>query len=441
MEQPFEITTNTLDNFWIPFTGNRDFKKAPRFLAKGDGMYYRKEDGEKIIDASSGLFTCALGHGRMEIVDAIYETLKTLDYSSNFNVAHRGGFEVASRLSRILPEGLNRVFFGNSGSEAIESAIKIVMAYNRARGQGHKIRYVSRERAYHGVNLTGVALSGMINNRKMFASGGPDVSLLRHTHLPDHQFVKGQPETGAELAEDLQRMCDNYGAENLAAVFIEPIAGSTGTLVPPKGYLERIRAICDANDILLVFDEVITGFGRTGEAFAAQEFGVTPDIMTMAKALTNGVQPMGATAVKQEIYDTIVESGADPRVVEFFHGYTYSAHPGACAAALATLKIYEEEDVFAQSKSMRDYFLDGLFSLSDIPGVTNIRGYGMMGGIDVAAAEKPGIRGIEMTKVLWDLGLHIKFTGDCGIVAPPLVAQKQHIDEMIEKFSKAFKTI
>ena len=441
MEQPFEITTNNLDNFWIPFTGNKDFKKAPRFLAKGEGLYYLTEDGGRVIDASSGLFTCALGHGRMEIVEAIYQTLKTLDYSSSFNVGHRGGFEVASRLSRILPEGMNRVFFGNSGSEAIESAIKIIMAYNRVRGQGHKLRFVSRERAYHGVNLTGVALSGMINNRKVFNCAGPDVSLLRHTHLPEHQFVKGQPETGADLAEDLQRICDAYGPENLAAVFIEPIAGSTGTLVPPKGYLQRIREICDMHNILLVFDEVITGFGRTGEAFAALEWGVTPDIMTLAKALTNGVQPMGATAVKQHIYDAIIDGAPDPRLVEFFHGYTYSAHPGACAAAIATLKIYEEEGVFEQGKAMRDYFLDGLFSLKDIPGVTNIRGYGMMGGIDVAPADLPGIRGIDMTKHLWDLGIHIKFTGDCGIVAPPLVAQKQHIDEMIDRLAKAFRTI
>jgi len=433
----FEITANSMENHWAPFTPNKDFKAAPRLLERGEGVYYYNDKGEKLIDGSSALFNVPLGHGRMEIADAIYEQAKKMAYASSFNVGHQLSFELASRLSRILPSGLNRVFFNGSGSEAVETAIKIAMAYNRARGQGHRTRFVSRERAYHGVNLTGVSLSGMIKNRHVFNMGLPYVSLMRHTHNPATPFVKGQPTEGADLADDLQRACDNYGGDNIAACFVEPIAGSTGTLVPPVGYLDRLREICDKHGILLVFDEVITGFGRTGKGFAAEKYGVTPDIMTMAKAITNGAQPMGAVAVKQEIHDTIVDGADDPRMVEFFHGYTYSAHPCACAAGLATLKIYEDEGIFERAGKMEAYFLDQLFSLEGKNGVIGIRGDGLMGGIDVEASDKPGMRGIQMTKRLWEAGMHIKFTGDCGIIAPPLVSTESQIDEMIEKMGKA----
>jgi beta-alanine--pyruvate transaminase len=317
--------------------------------------------------------------------------------------------------------------------------MKIALAYHRARGEGQRVRFVSRERAYHGVNFGGVSLSGMMRNRETFGAAViPGVAHMRHTWLPENRFTKGQPATGAELADDLQRFVDLYGATSIAACFVEPIAGSTGVLVPPKGYLERLREICDRHGILLVFDEVICGFGRTGKAFAAQSFGVTPDMITMAKALTNGAQPMGAVAVRDTIYETVTKAAPD-QAVELFHGYTYSAHPAACAAGLATLDIYQREGLFDRAAAMSDYFLEQVFALSDLPIVTDIRGYGMLAGIDIAGGAKPGARGYEATKKLFANGMHIKFTGDCGIVAPALVAEKSHIDEMIGVLRKTLK--
>jgi beta-alanine--pyruvate transaminase len=301
------------------------------------------------------------------------------------------------------------------------------------------VRFVSRERAYHGVNFGGVSLAGMMRNRETFGAAViPGVVHMRHTWLAENRFTKGQPATGAELADDLQRFVDLHGATSIAACFVEPIAGSTGVLVPPKGYLERLREICDRHGILLVFDEVICGFGRTGKAFAAQSFGVTPDMITMAKALTNGAQPMGAVAVRDTIYETVTKTAPD-QAVELFHGYTYSAHPAACAAGLATLDIYAREGLFDRAADMSDYFLEQVFALSDLPIVTDIRGYGLLAGIDIAPGAKPGARGYEATKKLFANGMHIKFTGDCGIVAPALVAEKAHIDEMIGVLRKTLK--
>ena len=422
---------NSLEHQWLPFTANRDFKADPRLLVRGEGVYYWNHRGEKLIDASSGLFCVAAGHGRREIADAVHAQLLECDYSPHFQVASPLSFELASRLARITPEGLNRIFFANSGSEAVETAIKVAQAYHLARGEGQRSRFVSRERAYHGVNIGGVSLSGMIKNRHAFPAVMPGVFHMRHTWLEENRFAMGQPETGAELAEDLQRAVDTLGGDNIAACFVEPIAGSTGVLVPPKGYLERLRQICDKHGILLVFDEVICGFGRTGKAFGADSFGVRPDMMTLAKALTNGAQPMGAVAIDEKIYDTVVNA-APEKSVELFHGYTYSGHPAACAAGIATQDIYQREGLFERAAELTPYFQEAVFDLRDIPVVADIRGYGLLAGVELAPDGVPGVRGYDVTKRLFAAGMHIKFTGDSGIVSPPLVAERAHVDEICD---------
>jgi len=432
------MTSNTLEHHWCPFTANRDFKANPRLMARGEGVYYWNEEGERIVDGSSGLFCCPLGHGRREIADAVHEQLLTMDYAPHFQAGHRLSFELASRVARLMPEGLNRIFFGCSGSEAVDTALKIALAYHRARGEAQRTRFVSRERAYHGVNLAGTSLSGIMKNRRVFDAVPFPVAHMRHTWLEENRFKPGQPPKGAELADDLERICQLYGPETIAACFVEPIAGSTGTLVPPVGYLERLREICDRHGILLIFDEVITGFGRTGEPFAAQSFGVKPDIVTMAKAITNGCQPMGAVAVDERLYDTIVDA-APEEAIEFFHGYTYSGHPAACAAGIVTQEIYEREGVFARGRETAPYFQERLFALKDVPVVTDVRGYGMMGGIDVAPDGTPGHRGMDVTKRFFAAGLHVKFTGDSGIIAPPLVAERAHIDEIFDKAEEVLR--
>ena len=425
-----QYTANTLEKHWMPFTGNRDFKADPRLVVRGEGVYYWDHKGGRILDGSSGLFCSAAGHCRPEIADAVYKQIKEMDFVAPFQSGHPASFELADKVSKLTPEGIDHVFFANSGSEAIDTALKIAMAYHRARGEGQRTRFVSRERAYHGVNIGGTSLGGMVKNRETFSGFMPNIVHMRHTWLEESRFTKGQPETGAYLADDLDRFAQTYGGSTIAACFVEPIAGSTGCLVPPKGYLERLREICDTHGILLVFDEVICGFGRTGKAFAAQSFGVTPDIITMAKALTNGAVPMAAVAVKDEIYDTVVNA-APENAIELFHGYTYSAHPVACAAGLAALEIYEKEGLFERAEELSPYFLDRIFSLRDLGAVTDIRGYGMIAGIDVAAGDVPGARGTQIQKDLFWNGLHVKFTADTGIVAPPLVAEKEHIDEIV----------
>jgi beta-alanine--pyruvate transaminase len=423
-----QVRTNTLEHFWMPFTANRDFKDSPRLFVKAEGMYYWNHTGDRIIDAASGLFCCAAGHGRREIADAVHRQLLEMDFNTTFQAGHPAAFELASRVASLTPGSLNRVFFANSGSEAVDTAMKIALAYFYARGEGQRVRFVSRERAYHGVNFGGTALSGLVKNREAYGAGLPGVVHMRTTHLPGHTFVRGQPDTGAELADDLLRYVQLYG-NTIAACFVEPVAGSTGILVPPRGYLKRLREICDAHGILLIFDEVICGFGRTGKTFAAQTFDVTPDMITMAKALTNGAQPMSAVAVRDDIYDSIVDA-APEAAIELFHGYTYSAHPAACAAGLATLDIYARDDLFARGEALSPYFLDGIFDLQDVPVVQNIRGIGMIAGIDLAPAAIPGGRGYAIQKKLFDAGLHLKATGDCAIVAPALIAEKSHVDEI-----------
>ena len=340
---------NSLQEHWMPFTSNKDFKENPRLITEAKGVYLKNHQGKTQIDASSGLFCNPLGHGRKEITSAVAKQLEQLDYVQPFQQGFGGSFELARRIAKHTPGNLNRIFYTICGSTAVETAIKIVIAYHKAKGQGQRFRFVGRERAYHGMNIGATSVGGMINNVKTFASIlMPGVVHMRHTHLPDHKFVKGQPTTGVEMAEDLERICMNFGSENIAACIVEPVAGSTGTLVPPKGYLKRLREICDKHGIILIFDEVITGWGRMGSAFASQEFGVTPDVMTMAKATTNGVVPMGVVAVKEEIYDAVMD--ASPKgAVELFHGYTYSGIPVSVAAALAVQDIFEKEDIFKRS--------------------------------------------------------------------------------------------
>ena len=435
MEDSMPFDVNSLENHWMPFSGNRDFKANPRLVVKSEGMYCWNHEGGQLIDGSSGLFCTPAGHGRREIAEAVYKQMQENDYIPHFQMGHPGSFELAQRVARILPDPFNHVFFVNSGSESVETAMKIVMAYNRARGEHQRLRFVSRERAYHGVNMGGVSLAGMVRNRETFPVTLPNIVTMRHTMTPEQAFQKGQPDTGAELAEDLQRICETYGGSTIAAVFVEPIAGSTGTLVPPVGYLKRVREICDEHNILLVFDEVITGFGRTGKPFGSQAFDVTPDIITMAKALTNGAIPMGAVAVRDEIYETVTNASPE-NAIEFFHGYTYSAHPAACAAGIATQKIYEEDQLFERANDMSEYFLDAIWSLKDHPLVKDLRGYGMMAGVEVHPHGGAGARGTQMQKDMFWNGLHVKFTGDVAILAPAFVAERHHIDEIVDKFRK-----
>ena len=424
---------NSLNEHWMPFTSNRDFKESPRLIVEAKGVYLKNHQGQTQIDASSGLFCDPLGHGREEIINAITNQLKKLDYAQPFQQGFGGSFELATKISKHTPGNLNRIFYTICGSTAVETAIKIAVAYHKARGEGHRCRFVGRERGYHGMNIGATSVGGMINNVKTFANVlMPGVLHMRHTHLPEHKFVSGQPETGAEMAEDLERLCTNFGSENIAACIVEPIAGSTGTLVPPKGYLQRLREICDKHGILLVFDEVITGWGRTGSPFASQEYGVTPDIITMAKATTNGISPLGAVACKEEIYDTVMD-GSPKGTIELFHGYTYSGIPVSVAAGLAVQDIFEKDDIFNRAKNLSPYFQEGLMSLKDIDVVDNIRGYGMMGGIDIKMHKKPGAAGFTCFKHCYDAGVNFKATGDCLIIAPMFICEKKHIDEIIEK--------
>ena len=440
LRDPAQARQISLDEYWMPFTPNRDFKSDPKIVVRAEGMFYWNDRGEKLIDACSGMFCCNAGHGRKEIAQAVHKQLSELDFIAPFLRGHPKSFELAQRVAELMPGDLNRIFFVNSGSEAVDTAMKVALAYHQARGQGGRNMFVSRERAYHGVNFGGVALSGMVNNRRRFGTGVPGVVHMRHTHLKENAFTQGEVAHGVELAEDLQRFVTLYGAENIAACFVEPIAGSTGCLVPPRGYLKRLREICDQHGILLVFDEVICGFGRTGKAFAAQSFGVTPDMITMAKGLTNGAQPMGAVAISERIHDTIIAAAQDGGI-EFFHGYTYSGHPAACAAGLATLDIYKSDGLFERGAALSPYFLDGIWSLRDLPAVADLRGYGMFAAVDLQPAGGPGARGHRYQKALFDNGLHLKTTGDCAIVAPPLIAEKQHIDMIVDILRKTLTAI
>jgi beta-alanine--pyruvate transaminase len=429
-----------LENYWLPFTPNRDFKKGPRLLTRAEGMYFWNDRGERLLDACSGLFCCALGHGRPEILEAVSRQYARLDFGPPFQYSHPGAFELADALAGITPGDLNHVFFTNSGSESVDTAMKIALLYHRAGGEGQRQRFVSRERSYHGVNFGGVSLSGMVKNRESFGPGLPGVVHLRHTWLEENRFSAGQGEHGAERADDLERCAALYGGDTIAACFVEPIAGSTGILVPPRGYLERLRRICDRHGILLVFDEVITGFGRTGRPFAAQSFGVVPDLITMAKALTNGAVPMGAVAVRDAIYQRIT-TAAPEGGIEFFHGYTCSAHPLACAAGLATQRIFREEGVFERGAELAPYFLERVFDLRDLPLVEDIRGHGLLAGIELAPAGSPGRRGTSALESLYPAGLVVRVTADTVILAPALIAEREHVDRICDTLRDALGSL
>jgi beta-alanine--pyruvate transaminase len=426
---------NSLNEYWMPFSSNRDFKKNPRLITGAKGVYLTTHEGNTLIDASSGLFCNPLGHGREEIAEAVSRQLRELDFVLPFNQGFGGSFELATRIAKQTPDDLNKIFYTICGSTAVDSAIKIAMAYHKSKGHKKKFRFVGRDRGYHGMNIGGLSVGGFSNYKEMCSSIlMPGVQHMRHTFLPEHKFVKGQPDTGAETADDLEIIANKFEGE-IAACIVEPIAGSTGTLIPPKGYLDRLRKICDKHDILLIFDEVITGWGRTGSVFAAQEFSVTPDLMTMAKATTNGVVPMGVVAVRDGIYDSIVNAAPDG-AIELFHGYTYSGIPVAVSAALAVQDIFEKEDIFKRVKEMSPYFQDALHSLKDLDCVESIRGYGMMGGVDIRMRNKPGKAGFQIYKACYANGVNFKATADALVLAPPYVCEKKHIDEIFDKLRK-----
>ena len=441
MNQPASRSNEPLIHHWMPFTANKQFHDAPRIIARAEGVHYWNTAGEKLLDSVSGLYTTPAGHGRREIRDAVARQLEELDYAPAFQFGVPGSFRLATELAQMLPAGLNRVFFAGSGSEAVESALKVAIQYHRVRGQGQRQRIIGRARGYHGVNFGGWSVGGMVKNREAFGLGLPGVAHMRHTHIPENRFQMGQGEHGGvDLADDLQRMIDLYGADTIAACIVEPIAGSTGVVVPPKGYLERRREICTKHGILLIFDEVICGFGRTGAPFAADAFGVVPDMLTMAKAITNGNIPMAAVAVREDVQQAILDA-AGPEAVEFFHGYTYSAHPVACAAALATLKIFREDDLFARGAALAPKFLERIAALRDVPIVIDTRGFGLLGAVDLAPEGGPGKRGFAVLRRAFEQGLVLRVAGDTVIFAPLFITTDDQLDEMFDKLRKVLATV
>jgi beta-alanine--pyruvate transaminase len=423
----------SLEELWMPFTANRAFKQAPRLLGSAHGMYYSTVDGRSILDAAAGLWCENAGHGREPIVRAIAETAASLDFAPSFQMGHPLSFQLASEVAALMPGDIDHVFFANSGSEAVDSALKIVLAYWRAKGQPQRVRFVGRQRGYHGVGFGGISVGGIAPNRAAFESQLlPQVDHLPHTHGVDgNLFSRGQPPNGADLADALEAVVARHGAETIAAVIVEPVAGSTGVLVPPVGYLERLRALCDTHGILLIFDEVITGFGRLGAPFAAQRFNVLPDMMTMAKGITNGAVPMGAVGVKREIYDSVVH--ATKAGIEFFHGYTYSGHPLACAAGLATLKVYREEGLFERAASLAPWFGDAVHSLRGMPHVVDIRNIGLMAAIELQPRpDRPGSRALDAMVSGFERGLLVRVTGDIIALSPPLIIEKGQVDHAMD---------
>ncbi|MBO0640786.1 aspartate aminotransferase family protein [Pseudomonas stutzeri] len=420
------------EHFWMPFTANRQFKASPRLLERAEGMYYTASDGRQVLDGTAGLWCCNAGHGRREISEAVSKQIARMDFAPTFQMGHPLPFELAKKLAAISPEGLNRVFFTNSGSESADTALKIALAYQRAIGQGSRTRLIGRELAYHGVGFGGMSVGGMSNNRRAFGPMLPGVDHLPHTlDLQRNAFSKGLPQHGVERADELERLVTLHGAENIAAVIVEPMSGSAGVILPPVGYLQRLREITAKHGILLIFDEVITGFGRVGEAFAAQRWGVTPDILTCAKGLTNGAIPMGAVFVADRLYDAFMQGPES--VIEFFHGYTYSGHPVACAAALATQQIYQQENLFQKAIDLEPYWQEALFSLRDLPNVIDIRTVGLVAGVQFAAhADGVGKRGYEVFRECFENGLLVRASGDTIALSPALIVEKAEIDRMME---------
>ena len=431
--------TLDLDAWWMPFTANRQFKAAPRLLVSAEGMTYRTSEGTEVLDGTAGLWCVNAGHARPQIASAVHHQLMTLDFAPSFQMGHPLGFELARRLTDIAPQGLDRIFFVNSGSEAVDTALKIALAYHRARGQGERTRLIGREKGYHGVGFGGISVGGLVNNRRMFPTLPSDH--LPHTHQPAlNAFSNGEPEHGADLADELERLVQLHGGETIAAVIVEPVAGSAGVLPPPKGYLQRLRTLCDKHGILLIFDEVITGFGRTGAPFAAQRFGVTPDMMTTAKGITNGVIPMGAVFAQRAIHDTFMTG--PPGAIEFFHGYTYSGHPVACAAALTTLDIYTGEGLLTRAKSLEVQWGEALHGLREAPHVIDIRNIGLMGAVELQPRpDAPGARGYEVLVEALNQGLLVRATGDVIALSPPLTISPDQIVQLFETLGRVLKTI
>ena len=429
------------DAYWMPFTSNRQFKKNPRMLTAADGMYFTDDKGRQILDGIAGLWCVNAGHRRPKIVRAIQQQADQLDFAPSFQMAHPKAFELAERLAELTPAGLDKVFFTNSGSEGVETALKMALAYHRVRGEGARTRLIGRERGYHGVNFGGISVGGIVTNRKMFGTLLSGVDHIRHTHDPARNaFSVGQPAHGVELAEDLERMVALHDASTIAAVIVEPVAGSTGVLIPPVGYLQRLREICDKHGILLIFDEVITGFGRTGNPFAAQTFNVTPDLMVVAKGITNGCVPMGAVFAKTHIHDAFMNG--PEHLIEFFHGYTYSAHPLACAAALGTLDTYADEGLLTRASELQGYFAECLHSLKGEPNVIDIRNIGLVGGVELAPLPgEPAKRAFNVFLDCWDKGVLVRTTGDTVALSPPLIIQRSQIDHIIDTLRGALRRV
>ncbi|GAC1612293.1 MAG: aspartate aminotransferase family protein [Novosphingobium sp.] len=439
-ENGVKLENDPLAAFWMPFTANRAFKANPRLLASASGMHYTSSDGRQVLDGTAGLWCVNAGHCRAPIVEAIRKTAGELDFGPTFQLAHPLVFELATRVAALMPDGLDRIFFTNSGSESVDTALKIALAYHRARGEGTRTRLIGRERGYHGVGFGGISVGGIGNNRRQFGSLLTGVDHLPHTHDMARAFTKGRPTDGAHLADDLERIVALHGADTIAAVIVEPMAGSTGVLIPPLGYLERLREICTKHGIVLIFDEVITAFGRLGGATAAQVLGVTPDVITMAKGLTNAAVPMGAVACRRAIHDTVVESGPDG--IELFHGYTYSGHPLAAAAGLATLDLYRDEGLFERAADLSGYWESAVHSLKGKRHVIDVRNIGIVAGIELEPrAGQVGKRAMELFHRCFDTGLLIRVTGDIIALSPPLILEKTHIDEMVGRIGDLLESV
>ena len=439
LQHPQSTQDLSLDPFWMPFTANRQYKARPRLLTSAKGVYYTDADGRQVLDGTSGLWCCNAGHGRREISEAVSRQIQQMDFAPTFQMGHPLPFQLAERLSELAPAGMNRVFFTNSGSESVDTALKIALGYQRAIGQGTRTRLIGRELGYHGVGFGGVSVGGMGNNRKAFIPQLPGVDHLPHTlDLERNAFNKGLPAFGIERAEALEALVTLHGAENIAAVIVEPMSGSAGVILPPQGYLQRLREITSKHGILLIFDEVITGYGRVGAPFASQRWGVTPDIITTAKGLTNGAIPMGAVFVAQHIHDAFMQGPQG--LIEFFHGYTYSGHPVAAAAALATLDIYANEQLLTRAADLEDYFADALHSLRDLPNVIDIRNTGLVGAVHLASRQDaPGARGYEVFDGCFWEGAMVRCSGDIIAMSPPLTVEKAELDRLVDTLATVIR--
>ncbi|NTS32865.1 beta-alanine--pyruvate transaminase [Phyllobacterium sp. YR620] len=433
--------TNNLDAFWMPFTANRQFKQDPRLLVSAKDMHFKSHDGREILDGTAGLWCCNAGHARPKIVEAVQKQVAELDYAPAFQMGHPKVFELAARLAAMLPSPIDHVFFTNSGSEAVDTALKIAIAYHRAKGNGTKVKLIGRERGYHGVGFGGISVGGISGNRKTFGNALGGIDHIRHTHDPARNaFTRGEPEYGVEFADDLERVIALHDASNIAAVIVEPVAGSTGVLIPPKGYLKRLREICTKHDILLIFDEVITGFGRLGAPFAVDYFGVIPDLVTTAKGITSGVIPMGAVFATRQIYEAFMTGPEN--MIELFHGYTYSGHPVACAAALATLDTYEDEGLMTRAADLADYWADALHALKGLPHVVDIRNLGLIGAVELEPIDgAPTKRAFQAFLDSYEKGLLIRTTGDIIALSPPLIISKGQIEHLFDTLADVLKNL